>query len=380
MKYFASLFQKKYGIDLLQNQRAKIKMIIEAEKIRKTLSANSDAAINLEYISEDYDLIGIITREEFEGISNDLLNKVEKHCKIAMQNAGIQEVHSVEILGGTSRMPILQRIYAAAFQVPQVHKTLNPEEAISRGCAVQAAMLSPLYKVKDFSIKDVLYYPIFFYLVPLDIDLDEKPEILFDEKSSFPATKILKISKNGPFRIRIMNKICGISTHFIVNSPELNSEYKLKIYITMDKNGVINLEKIERIERLLSAQEIITKNELNPEEIIRDEKKIMDENICEDNKMQDDAKKTDDKLQKNVIQVNFQSEIRGMDENLLTEAIDNEQRYRKMDQAARETFEKKNELESFIYESRANLHSSLKEFVKEENASNILEMLQIAEE
>ena len=366
-----------------------MKLAVATEKLRKMLSANSDATMNLEYITEDYDLTGILTRDEFEVMSNDLLDRVEKNCKIAIQRAGIQGVHSVEILGGTSRMPILQRIYAKAFQVEQVNKTLNPEEAISRGCAVQAAMLSPLYKVKDFSIKDMVYYPLTFYYTPRDMDVDAVPELLFDEKNTFPVTKIINTVKNGPFRIRIFNEICGISTSFAVNSPEEANEYKIKVHIKMDKNGVLSLEKAERIEREEPAKEDEKMDEdkketvapSNPEDVKEGEKKAEDPPTSQDEKKakeEEEKKKAKPKIKK--IPLNFQSDLRGMDESSLKQAIDDEKVYTKRDKTARETLEKRNELESFIYESRANLTSTYKEFVKEEIAANILQTLQVSEE
>ena len=379
MKYFASHFQQKHGINLLQNQRAKMKMAAAAEKIRKTLSANSDATMNLEYITEDYDLAGILTREEFERMSNDLLDRVEKNCKIALQRAGVQEVHSVEILGGTSRMPILQSIYAKAFQVEQVNKTLNPEEAISRGCAVQAAMISPLYRVRDFSIRDMVYYPLTFYYTPKDMDVDGVPEILFDEKNTFPVTKIISTSKNSPFKIRIFNQICGISTNFVANSPEEENNYKIKIHIKMDKNGVLCLEKAEKIERIEEIEAVYEKK--GPEEQINSEEKIHEDAVeTKEENLKDAEQKKKAKQKIKRIPINVLCEVRGMDEDLLKQAINDEKIYSKRDLIARETLEKKNELESFIYESRAGLNSNLKEFIKEDESSIVLQSLQVTED
>jgi heat shock 70kDa protein 4 len=372
MQYFASIFEKKHGINLLKNQRAKMKMAIAVEKIRKTLSANSDAVMNLEYITEDLDLTGIITRDELENLSSDLLDRVEKNCKIALQRAGVQSVHSVEILGGSSRMGIVQQVYAKAFQVEQVHKTLNPEEAISRGCAVQAAMLSPMYKVRDFTIKDIVYYPLKFYYTPKDMEVDSQAEVLFDEKNTFPVTKIINTSKNGPFRIRIFNEVSGTSSNFLVDCPEEPNEYKIKVHIKMDRNGVLSLEKAERIE----------KAEAEPNEKMDEDKKTEE---TKDSQPKTEESKEEDQKKKNKVKVNkiplkTQNDLRGMDEDSLKKAIELEVSYATRDRTARETSDKKNELESYIYESRSNLNSYLKEYTTPDSLSAILEFLQKTED
>jgi len=70
-----------------------------------------------------------------------------------------EERHSVEIVGGSSRIPAIKQLIEIVFgKVPST--TLNQDEAVARGCALQCAILSPSYKVRDFSITDVQPYPI----------------------------------------------------------------------------------------------------------------------------------------------------------------------------------------------------------------------------
>lgn len=71
----------------------------------------------------------------------------------------LDEIHSVEIVGGSSRIPAIKALIEVVFgKVPST--TLNQDEAVARGCALQCAILSPSYKVRDFSITDVQPYPI----------------------------------------------------------------------------------------------------------------------------------------------------------------------------------------------------------------------------
>jgi heat shock protein len=71
----------------------------------------------------------------------------------------VSDIHSVEIVGGSSRVPAIKHLIEQVFgKVPST--TLNQDEAVARGCALQCAILSPAYKVKDFKISDVQPYPI----------------------------------------------------------------------------------------------------------------------------------------------------------------------------------------------------------------------------
>merc|ERR1719476_680698 len=74
--------------------------------------------------------------------------------------AGVENVDSVEIVGGASRVPWLKKMCSEAFGGKEMSTTMNADESVARGCALQAAILSPLYKVRDFKVEDAMPYPI----------------------------------------------------------------------------------------------------------------------------------------------------------------------------------------------------------------------------
>lgn len=69
------------------------------------------------------------------------------------------QIHSVELVGGGSRIPIVQKIIEEVFK-KECSRTLHQTETIARGCAMQAAMISPLFKVANFEVEEANYYPI----------------------------------------------------------------------------------------------------------------------------------------------------------------------------------------------------------------------------
>merc|ERR1719254_477997 len=82
--------------------------------------------------------------------------KVLEDAKAQASAAGIpmEQIDSVEIVGGGSRVPWVKRVCSEAFGGKSLSTTMNQEESVARGCALQAAILSPLYKVRDFKVED----------------------------------------------------------------------------------------------------------------------------------------------------------------------------------------------------------------------------------
>lgn len=113
--------------------------------MRKILSGNSEAECNCEYLVEDYDLNEMLKREEFEKISEPILNKINQAISTIVQEVQAKKIqlHSVEVVGGAVRIPSVQAIIQKSFGVPSLNRSLNQTECIARGCAMMSAMLSP---------------------------------------------------------------------------------------------------------------------------------------------------------------------------------------------------------------------------------------------
>ncbi|CAG9327798.1 unnamed protein product [Blepharisma stoltei] len=364
MEFFASSFEKKHGINLLHNHRARSKMSIAVEKLRKMLSANTEAVLNLEYIVEDLDLHGVMTRDEFETLAAGHLERIDELCKTALRKAGVESVHSVEILGGGTRIPCVQRVIAKAFNVENVSKTLNPEEAIARGCAVQSAMLSPLFKVKEFSVQDIVTIPISIKVSSLDMEVEVEPEVIFPEKNVFPTTKIMKLRKNQPFKMNLFYPeplIEGLDhtvADYGVICPAEGVENEVKVYVKMNGHGVVNLEKAELIEEIIETEEI------KPEEAKAEEQKAGEE------KKEPSVKR---KYKRTNLEISKVS--KGLKEEELKMFINEERRMTNEDRIAKETSDKRNEVEAYVYEARSKLNSSLQGFVSPSKLQEILAFL-----
>lgn len=161
--------------NLKLNDRARYRLIAECEKVKKQMSANSnELPINIECLYEDRDFSARVDRATFEQLSENLLLKIkgmlqstydralEKYNKDFADKLGEFKVDSVEIVGGTSRIPAIKHLIKQIFGV-ESSTTLNADEAVARGCALQCAILSPTFKVaKELQIIDSLAYQVNF--------------------------------------------------------------------------------------------------------------------------------------------------------------------------------------------------------------------------
>lgn len=152
--YFAAQFKEQYDINVYTNAKASIRLRASCEKLKKVLSANAEATLNIECLMDEKDVKGFIRREEFEKISLDLLERISVPCHKALFDSGltVEKVHSVELVGSGSRIPAISRMLTSLFK-REPSRTVNASECVARGCALQCAMLSPMFHVREYEVR-----------------------------------------------------------------------------------------------------------------------------------------------------------------------------------------------------------------------------------
>merc|ERR1719456_1049680 len=105
---------------------------------------------------EDYDFASNMTRADFERMCQPMMDRVKAVLDGAKAASGMtnEQIDSVEIVGGASRVPWFKKMCSEAFGGKELATTMNADESVARGCALQAAILSPLYKVREFKVED----------------------------------------------------------------------------------------------------------------------------------------------------------------------------------------------------------------------------------
>ena len=159
LKHFAEEFKSKYKIDVLSNPKATFRLSAGCEKLKKVLSANSEAPLSVESIMNDIDASSRLTREQLESLIDDVLVRIEPviHRAIADSGLTLEQLESVELVGGSTRVPAVRAKIQQAFAGKPLSFTLNQDEAVARGATFSCAMLSPVFRVREFHVHDITH-------------------------------------------------------------------------------------------------------------------------------------------------------------------------------------------------------------------------------
>lgn len=195
VEFLAESFETKHKINTRGNKKAVLKMLAAAEKAKKTLSPAgvNEVAINVECLAEDIDLAVMLTRDEFEKRSAHLIARIAPVIERAVAEAGLtkDQIKEVEVVGGTTRVNIVKRTLGEVLDLDAsalnygLKTTMNADEAVCRGCALQSAMLSSRMRVKPFNIIDKIPYGI----------------VAHFENATSGGEKIVMVNFNYPFYI-----------------------------------------------------------------------------------------------------------------------------------------------------------------------------------
>lgn len=204
LSHFAHEFNQKYNIDVLSSPKACFRLSAGCEKLKKVLSANTEAPLNVESLMNDIDASSKLTRDQLESLIAPLLDAVQAPIQRAIADSGLSldQIDAVELVGGSTRVPALRNRIQHAFGGKQLSFTLNQDEAIARGATFACAMLSPVFRVRDFAVHDINHYPIKvqWQSVPTDPDDDTEIEV-FSQGNPVPSTKILSFYRKDAFSI-----------------------------------------------------------------------------------------------------------------------------------------------------------------------------------
>jgi len=145
--YLIESFEREQGIDLRSDKMALQRLKEAAERVKHELSSSPETDVNLPFIAAGEDgpkhLAAAISRETFEGLVSDLIDRLVEPCEAALTSAGLarEEIDEVILVGGMTRMPAVQAKVAAIFGKPP-SKCVNPDEVVAAGAAIQAGVLT----------------------------------------------------------------------------------------------------------------------------------------------------------------------------------------------------------------------------------------------
>ncbi|PTU22747.1 hypothetical protein P175DRAFT_0434063 [Aspergillus ochraceoroseus IBT 24754] len=372
-EHFADEFKEKFKIDVRSNPKAWARTLAAAEKMKKVLSANPTAPMSIESLMEDVDVRALVKREELEVMVKSLLDRITVPLEQVLAEAKMkpEDIDHIEMVGGCTRVPAIKEAISNYFGKP-LSFTLNQDEAIARGCAFSCAILSPVFRVRDFSVHDIVTYPIeFTWEQSPDIPDEDTSLTVFNKGNVMPSTKILTFYRKQPFDLEaryakpetLPGKINPWVGRFSVKGvkADANDDFMIcKLKARLNLHGILNLESGYFVE------------DMEVEEPVDDEKKdgdAMDTDAANGDEQSKKTRKVKKQVRKGDLPIS--SGTGALEQTVKDSFIERENSMYMEDKLIAETDEKKNELESTIYELRDKLDGIYSEFASEEEKDKL---------
>lgn len=205
----------------------------------------------------DQDVRGMLKREEMEELVKPLLERATAPLEQALADAKLkpEDIDFIELVGGCTRVPALKTAIQNFFGGKTLNFTLNADEAIARGCAFSCAILSPVFRVRDFSVQDIVNYPIeFAWEKSPDIPDEDTNLTVFNKGNTLPSTKILTFYRKQPFDLEAkyakpealpgkMNPWIGRFSVKGVKADSKDDFMICKLKARLNLHGVLNVEQ-----------------------------------------------------------------------------------------------------------------------------------------
>ncbi|MQM15388.1 hypothetical protein Taro_048331 [Colocasia esculenta] len=283
-QHFASKFKEEYKIDVYQNARACLRLRAGCEKVKKMLSANPEAPLNVECLMDEKDVRGFIKRDEFEQISIPILERVKGPLQKALSDAGlsVENIHTVEVIGSGSRVPAIIKILTEFFG-KEPRRTMNASECVARGCALQCAILSPTFKVREFQVHESFPFPIALSWKGASPDSNGAAEnqqisAVFPKGNPIPSVKALTFYRSSTFTIDVvypdvseLQAPANISSYTIGPFQSSTGERaKLKVKVRLNVHGIVSVESATMLEEEETEVPVSVANEPTKEVVKMD--------------------------------------------------------------------------------------------------------------